>query len=243
MKRLKNSFIKWLVVSMLCLLLGFLLGKFKQDILRDTLTDAQTELHSMQLEKVEQVKQVAHLQALRLTDQQTITYLDLENKKLNEALNAASNKLYFYERVLAPELEKSGVKVYSFTLTESFEAGRWDYELVLMQAQKERRFLKGQLEISFSVSDQQKLKRISLKELSDNSPSGFKFKYFQTIKGRFTLPADITVDEVIVNLKVKGDRWYKAQQLEQRYDWRALTEKNTDDLTEFDMPVSDAENN
>nr|WP_051303142.1 DUF6776 family protein [Psychromonas aquimarina] len=145
--------------------------------------------------------------------------------------------MYFYERVLAPELEVSGVKVHSFTVVEDFEAGRWDYELVLMQAQKGRRFLNGRLEISFSVSDQQELKRISLKELSDKVPSGFKFRYFQTIKGTFKLPANITVDEVIIDLKVKGDRWYKAQQLEQRYDWRALIEKDAADFTEFDKPV------
>ncbi|WP_051303141.1 hypothetical protein [Psychromonas aquimarina] len=86
MKRLKNSFIKWLLTAVLCLLLGFLLGKFKQDILQGSLSAVKIELQSMQVEKVEQVKQIAHLQAQRQTDQQTITSLTQENKKLNEAL-------------------------------------------------------------------------------------------------------------------------------------------------------------
>ncbi len=235
MRRLKKSFIKWIVVSMICLLLGFLLGKFKQDILRDSLALMETDLQTISAEKVELSKQVARIEARLLTDNQTINRLTQENKKINEQLNLSANKLYFYERVVAPEMESSGVKIYSFTVVKNVETDQWNYELVLMQAQKGRRFLTGQFELTFSVFENEHLKNISLSELSETVTSTFKFKYFQTINGVFRLAPEMTVDEVILQVNVTGNRWYKAQQVEQRYDWQALIEKDEGNSTEFDL--------
>ena len=64
--------------------------------------------------------------------------------------------------------------------------------------------------------------------------NSFKFKYFQTIQGSFDLPDDVMVDEVIINLSVAGNRWYKAQVVEQRYDWRVLSTHDIGNFSEFD---------
>lgn len=237
MRRFKKSFIRWTVVAMICLLLGFLLGKFKQGMLSDALTTANSNLQTVKNAQSDLSKEFARLQVKSMIDDQTINGLSQENKTLNEKLNTVSNKLYFYERVVAPETQSSGVKIYSFTVVKNLDARQWDYELVLMQAQKGRRFLNGSFNLDFSVFAGETLKTISLNSVSSEVESKFKFKYFQTIKGSFNLAPETTVDEVIINLKVKGNRWYKAQQLQQRYDWRILIEKDAENLSEFDSAI------
>lgn len=230
MKQLGKNVGKWLVVSMLCLLLGFLLGKFKQDILRDSISLLTADLTNLRAEKSALAKQLAHVDAQVVTDKKMIERLTQENKKLNEQADVLSNKLYFYERVVSPELAPSGAKIYSFSVSPNAESGRWDYELVLMQAQKGRRFLIGQVNLSFAVFENEHLKNIPLSSLSEEPPANFKFKYFQTIRGSFTFPAEMTVDEVLLEVNVTGNRWHKPQQVEQRYDWQTLTAKDENQL-------------
>lgn len=234
MRRFKKNVIRWSVVSMICLLCGFLLGQFKHDILIDSLATANINLQTVKDAQRDLSKDFARLQVKSMVDDETINSLNKENKSLNEKLSTISDKLFFYERVVAPETDTSGVKIYSFTVVKNLDNVQWDYELVLMQAQKGRRFLNGSFNLDFSVFAGETLTTLSLDSISSDVPSKFKFKYFQTIKGSFTIEPEITVDEVVVNLEVKGNRWYKAQQLQQRYDWRILTEKDAENLSEFD---------
>ncbi|MCW8994739.1 MAG: hypothetical protein OQK77_02875 [Psychromonas sp.] len=233
MKRLKKSVIKWIVVALLCLFSGFLLGKFKIDILQESLALMKVDLQTVNAEKVELSQKVAALETDQITDKQTIKRLTEENKKLNEQLSDLENKLYFYERVVAPELHTSGVQIYSFSVYKSSETALWNYKLVLMQAQKGRRFLKGQFELDFSVLKNQHRKNVSIRKFSEAFNPAFQFKYFQTIEGAFTLPPEIQLEEVVVKLNVPGNRWYKRQQLEQRYKWEALINKEDNNLSEL----------
>jgi len=238
LKRLRNSVIKWLFFSSLCLLFGFLLGKFQQDILTDQLSKLDHELQKVQEDNNSLKLALSSFQANVATEQQTIKSLLDSNKILQNELTVANNKLFFYERVLSPELESTGVKVYSFEITMNSETKQWDYQLVLMQSQKERRLLSGTFNITLSVFEGDELKQMSLPESEktpNNAVNSFKFKYFQTIQGSFSLPESITVDEVLLQLNVAGNRWFKAQNHEQRFDWRVLTSKDASNLSEFDI--------
>lgn len=233
MKRLKRSFRKWLLVSMSCLLLGFLLGQFKMGMLQDSLASMKADLQNSRAEKVELSKKIAGVEASLITDKQTITILMQENEKLHDELNVFANKLYFYERVVAPELHSSGVQIYSFSVHKNSEKEEWRYELVLMQAQKGRRLLKGTVALNFSVFENDHLKMIPITELSDTFTSTFKFKYFQTIQGVFRLPPEVRNDEIILKINVPGNRWHKGQRVEQRYNWQTLIKKENENLMGF----------
>lgn len=234
MKRLRDGVVKWLVVALLCLLLGFLLGKFKQDILNEHLSVMLAELNSIEERNHNLEAELSRLEVNVDAEQQTIKSLVQSNKQLQEELADVNNKLFFYERVVAPELETTGVEVYSFELSDNPEIKGWDYQLVLMQSQKDRRFLSGKFDISFSIFEGEQLKTVSLTALTDEVIDSFKFKYFQTLQGSFSLPENAEVDEVVVKLTVASNRWNKAQNLEQRYDWRVLTTKDIGNLSEFD---------
>lgn len=240
MRRLRKHFIKWMTVSLICLLMGFLLGKFKQDILIDSLHMMEIKLQELKQEKNTLSKQSAVYQAQLMTDKKMIEELTQENKALNEKISITDNKLFFYERVMAPELNESGVKIFSFSIEKNNKTMHWDYELVLMQAQKNRHYVKGFFDITFSVFDDDILKNIQLSSLSDSNFDedtglAFKFKYFQTLKGSFNLPAKMSVDEVVLQVDVSKSRWYKGQNIEQRYEWKGLINDDQGESSEFDI--------
>ncbi|PKF60473.1 hypothetical protein CW745_14785 [Psychromonas sp. psych-6C06] len=235
MKRLRYSLIKWLVVALICLLLGFLLGKFKQDILHEQLLETTNGVKALNERNESLQSEVSRLEVEDISQKETIKSLAESNKQLQNELLTANNKLFFYERVIAPELEQPGVKVYSFELNQNELTEEWQYQLVLMQSQKERRFLNGTYTISLSVFEGEILKLVPLSTLMEGATDGFKFKYFQTLEGVFSLPENTTVDEVIVQLNVAGNRWYKAQSIEERYDWRVLTSLDSSEMGEFEI--------
>jgi hypothetical protein len=224
--QLKKSVIKWFFVIALCLWLGFSLGVFKQTILENTLAAVKSQLQSITFEKVEIAKKLASSEAYQVTDAQTIKALTEENKALHEQLDTITNKLYFYQRVVSPELLSAGVEVYSFSIDKSAEDDSWHYELVLMQSQKIRSLISGKFTLSFTYQEEEELKNITLTDLDKDASSAFKFKYFQTIDGEFTLPAKLAIEEVVLELKVRASN----QDLELRYSWNSLTTTGSGDL-------------
>ena len=112
-----------------------------------------------------------------------------------------------------------------------------------MQSEKGRRLLKGKYEfnLTYFKGKDKKLYSANIKEFDEKVNLNFKFKYFQTIKSSLVLPEGVTVDEIIITLKVRGSRWYKAQSVRSVFEWRTLVDENPEALEEFDKKKTDNE--
>jgi hypothetical protein len=222
---------KWGLVCFSCLLIGFLFAKLEVDIANETITELKQELTALS-EINETLGSENGLFAMReVQNKSQIESLLEENKKLNIEVNDQAEKLYFYKRVISPEgLKKEGIDVFSFVLTQpetdknEIDKRKWNYELVLMQSEKARRFLKGNYQIIFSYFEgkDETLKQISLNKLNKKTKTHFKFKYFQTIDGSFEIPPNFTVDSVEIKLKVPGNRWHRSQSVVKVFEWVTL---------------------
>ena len=224
MKGFKISFFKWLVISVICIYFGFMVGKFKQDILLHKVQLLELDTTSLTTENTQLTERLNFIQAEFNAEREVHDVLKSENKELNKALDASNDKLYFYEQVVAPELSVTGLNVYSFSVSKGLEEGSWLYELVLMQAQQGRRELSGKVEITFADTDDTEVstKDIKLSEIDPNVESAFKFQYFQTLKGSFTLPKDSKVGQVFVVAEANRTNWSRAQRIEKIYDWEGF---------------------
>jgi predicted nuclease with TOPRIM domain len=224
MKGFKISFFKWLVISVICIYFGFMVGKFKQDILLHKVQLLELDTTSLTTENTQLTERLNFIQAEFNAEREVHEVLKSENKELNKALDASNDKLYFYEQVVAPELSVTGLNVYSFSVSKGLEEGSWLYELVLMQAQQGRRELSGKVEITFADTDDTEVstKDIKLSEIDPNVESAFKFQYFQTLKGSFTLPKDSKVGQVFVVAEANRTNWSRAQRIEKIYDWEGF---------------------
>lgn len=235
MKRIKVSIFKWCVISFLCIYFGFVMGKFQKDILAHEIKLSQMEVTSLNNENTVLIENLSLAQADLSTEQQINSVLKSENKKLNDTLESSNDKLYFYEQVVAPELAVTGLNIYSFKVAETDVKGVWSYEVVLMQAQKGRSELTGNIDILFSDSQENDSdnKVIKLSEYNNNFDSAFKFEYFQTLKGAFTLPSDVQIQQVFVVAKVNRSRFRTAQRIEKIYDWNDYLKNGTSPLVEL----------
>jgi len=235
MKRFQISFLKWLTISLLCIYFGFMVGKFKQDILENSIQLLELDNRSLNAENSKLTQQFSLLQADYVTEKQVNEALVKENKELNETLDANNNKLYFYERVVAPGLSVTGLNIYSFQVTKEPGEERWHYELVLMQAQRGRRILSGKVDIMFSQADQtEETKELILSEIDTNFKGDFKFQYFQRLKGEFSIPDNVNVEQVFVIAEAEGDKWNRPQRIEKAYDWKYFIASEGENLNEID---------
>lgn len=237
MRRYTMSFLKWMTICLMCLYFGFMLGKFKQDILQNSIQLLTLDATSLRAENEVLTQRMGLIQAENLVAQQVNNSLVNENKDLNDALNSSHNKLYFYERVVAPGLAIAGLNIYSFSVVKDPDSEFWNYELVLMQSQKGRRVLKGDFDIIFAQADDAKgtIKPIKLSEIDKTFKSDFKFKYFQTLKGQFILPKGAKIDQVFVTAEANGNRWNRSQRVEKIFDWKSFIENSALQLNELEM--------
>lgn len=233
MKQLKMSFFKWLIISLMFVYFGFMIGKFKQDLLQHKIQILELDTTSLSIENTQLMGELAQIKASNLSEQQIHDALDNENKRLNEALDASNNKLYFYEQVVAPELAVTGLNVYSFNVTKGSEYGVWQYEIVLMQAQKSRSELSGKVDIIFTDSAESEAKTVKLSDIDPDFSANFKFKYFQTLKGNFTLPPTLKMDQIFLIAEAPATASNRAQRIEKIYDWKDFVETNSKTLEEL----------
>lgn len=235
MRGYRKSFFKWITISLLFAYFGFMVGKFKQDILQNNIQLLELDSASLSIENSELTQKLSLTQADLTAEKQVNESLVTENKLLNETLDASNNKLYFYEQVVAPGLAVTGLNVYSFTVNKATQDDEWAYELVLMQTQTGRHVLTGNVDITFAGADdtEQTAKPIKLSELDANFSGGFKFKYFQRLKGQFILPKELKVEQIFITAEAKGSRWSRSQRVEKIYDWKDFIETGDNSLNEL----------
>jgi len=234
MKRIKLSVFKWFVITCLCIYFGFMMGQFKENVLEHEVKLSKLEIDSLTNENTGLIEDISLIQADISAVKQVNEVLKSENKKLNDALQASHNKLFFYEQVVAPELAKTGLNIYSFKVEKAATAGEWSYELVLIQAQQGRSELVGDVDITFNNSNRPKSPAIKLSKIVPNFDASFKFEYFQTLKGTFSLPKRSKVDQVFVVANAKRNRTARAQRVEKIYDWKGFIENGATMIEEVE---------
>jgi hypothetical protein len=237
MRRYRKKLLKWLAISLMCLYFGFMVGKFKQDILENEIQLLELETANLNIENKFLIKKLTLLQADFFSEKEANAALNAANKALYDELDTSQNKLYFYEQVVAPELAETGLGIYSFKVHQTANQGDWFYEIVLTQDHKRRRLLHGYVDIIFDRSDDndEVSHPISLSHIDKSFNNAFKFKYFQTLKGQFTLPKDAKVDQIFVVAQANGDRWNKAQRIEKIYDWKDFIDMGGLELKELEI--------
>lgn len=220
-------------MSLLCLVVGYGLGNRhviadaitraelsnQVDALRLQLADVEAELVDTRLN--EQVQQSAN-DALRV---------DLTDA--HQSMARLQEEVTFYKGLMAPSSLRQGLQVAELQL-EPLQSGRekaeYTYQLLLTQVALRRSFISGEVRIDvvghFSQDseirggrdgqedgqknrqkDGQKTEAVlSLTELTDATtyPLKFRFRYFQDLAGRLTLPEDFHPERVLVSANQSG---------------------------------------
>ncbi len=173
-------------------------GKGGRDTVLVKLQRLQEKNKTLQTEKSQLERQ------LQLEKEASQLLTDSMHKDL-EAKAQLQKDLAFYKAMLAPAEDKDNIFIQSFELFSLTEKQGYEYKLILAQKVKKRAYATGKVKILIKGMQEEKPVTLSLDALTDEKDKSFKyrFKYFQTMKGNFTLPENMqpTTVSVIIDSK------------------------------------------
>lgn len=220
------------VVSLVMILLVgiFVIGRYlaivdlrmtKTNLLesQQALNDANTRL------KITSEKLVMENQSSKI-DLQSNQALVNNVKELQQVINDLDGELKFYRKIMAPELEKSGLTIDLLTLSKTQTHHQFHFRLTLLQVGKQMQFLKGELVLKVSGLMDGKEKEIDFRELGTSNAKlfQFQFKYFQNIQGFIDLPLGFDAQKVTILARTKGLK--KNQKAESWIHWQPEESQN-----------------
>ena len=137
-----------------------------------------------------------------------------------ERESTLKQELSFYQKVMAPELKEQGFSIDGFEVEPTLSENFYRFNLILMQQNKTKAVVKGNLDVRLSGSEQGKPKELRLLDLMEDGskPLVFSFKYFQVVEGTFTLPERFEPEQITVHAEVFQFR-KKRGDLSSTFDW------------------------
>ncbi len=186
--------------------------------------DAGRAAHEQALAK----KQIAHLQhkvrmlsaklamSKRMRQSGDVAYSSLSSalKKSDEQLMHLKERLGFYEAVLGASKRAKGVTIQRFRIVR--EARGWRYRVLLVQPFASNGWTYARVRLTVQGNPPGLSSDTPATSLVD-TPKAVHFKYFDEVRGRLVLPADIVPQWVVVQLTSGG------HVVTRTYPWPAST--------------------
>ncbi|MGB0894455.1 MAG: DUF6776 family protein [Parashewanella sp.] len=180
----------------------------------EQLADLQQQLHG----KAQQLASRNLELSLEREANSNMRQMFVQQKIQQQALN---KELSFYRSIMAPKKNAQGIYIFDLQLTPSIIDSQYDLALILTQQKKRRSSLKGKAELTLiGVKNGKEIKR-SINKLTNES-FAFKFRFFQTLETRLSLPNDVDWKKITIKVSVPASRWVKAQQTERTFDMNSL---------------------
>jgi hypothetical protein len=203
------------------LYLGFFWGNTYYTQQQMTISTHEKSIRNLKLENEQLTKNFnilgVELEVAKLTQQQHF----VEIGKSVDVENELRTQLAFYQQVMAPELDEQGFLIEGFNLEPALSDNSFRFELVLMQQNKTKNTLKGNLNVTLIGSEKGEAKQYLIDGLlSDQEQKSltFSFKYFQVIEGEIRLPEDFQPEQVSVHATIFQFRRKKGD-LTTVFDW------------------------
>lgn len=133
---------------------------------------------------------------------------------------ALKREIEFFQRIMAPELKEGGFVIEAFDVEKAISDNAYRFQLVLMQQDKIKSLVKGNLRVELIGSENGKPTRHRLVKLMSDDVKDLKFgfKYFQNISGQLILPESFIPERVVVKAAVFQFQRKKGD-LERVFNW------------------------
>jgi len=200
---------------------GFFWGNAHYAQQRMTVSSHEKSIQNLKLENEQLTKKLnilgVELEVARLTQQQHF----VEIGKNIDTEKDLRTQLAFYQQVMAPELNEQGFVIDGFNLEPALSDNSYRFELVLMQKNKTKNTLKGNLKVTLIGSEKGKAKQYSIDSMlfdKEQKSLTFSFKYFQLIDGEIRLPEGFQPEQVSVHADIFQFKRKKGE-LTTVFDW------------------------
>lgn len=111
-------------------------------------------------------------------------------RRMQESLSEYKKELAFYRGIVSPEEAKAGVRIQQFGVAGTGESGLYRFNLVLIQAARHDRHIKGRVRLRIEGLHAGESTSLRWSDVALDSATAlvFSFKYFQELAGTFRLP-------------------------------------------------------
>ena len=184
----------------------------ERDLLRAQLSDSVKLVRSMRQE-VADLKLGGKVDT-RANEEVQITIEDLEGK-----IAGLEEEIRFYKGVMLPNAKDQGLRIEHLDLKATGEPSTYSFGLLLTQIVEKHEYVQGAVEINLLGQQDESEAQLSLKELNggDQGLIHFRFRYFQNIEGKITVPEGFAPRELVIVAKSSGGN---AQQREKKFGWQ-----------------------
>jgi hypothetical protein len=212
----------------LMLILGFWLGNQYFSAQQKAVLTLEHTVQNLQSENNELSKNLnilrVELDVAALSQQKTFAEIiqSIDREK------ALQRDIAFYQQVMAPELTQQGFVIDAFNVEKTLSERVYRFEIVMMQHEKIKNTLKGNLDITLVGSQSGLSKRYSLKSLLVNPELAlaFGFKYFQVLDGQILLPEHFQPERIVVQSEIFQFNRKKGE-LHSSFDWTLSSANST----------------
>ncbi|HET8817313.1 MAG TPA: DUF6776 family protein, partial [Pseudidiomarina sp.] len=237
---------QWVVIAgtlAIGALVGYLAGNWHVFVLQDQVAQLETQVDSL-YQRAEEFDYQQHMASVELGIEQAATKsLQQELLSAQDENFALRRELTFYQKIMAPELEASGVVIDSFELQPNRTSDHYHFRLAVVQMERQRSLTKGRVSIQLSGRSQdgsaQSYDVYALANLSE-ADQEFSMRYFTVQAGDFVLPDNFLPERIDVEVTVAGGT---SQQLSKSFYWNQLLkpdarpEESSESLNTNELPV------
>ena len=209
---------------------GYVLGNWallqQQQRLSSQLQQLQQLLKTTEIQLADHRKQVDYLTAELAVERHTSQLQMQDLKSEQQKLFETRKELAFYQKIISPDLQANSLIIDSFTLSPGNAVGKYKFNLVLIEQDKQKKFAKGQIALTLTGKKSGKKTSVDLLQLAGFSKADrrFSFKHFQIFEGEFVLPSAFVAEQVEVTVSVPASRGLKAAKVTQSLAWLESTE-------------------
>lgn len=205
----------------LCLFTGYRLGNYYHHFQVTSLEQQKLRLDQLYQQQEESIARIHTLEVELAVEQLANKNAQLLLKKAAKQQFELKKQLTFYEKVMAPEKQSSGLLVENVKIIAGNSPQQYQFQVTLVQQQLKRRYSKGYIELVFEGVDAGKTVKLKLSDVSkiDKKALKFSFQYFQIISGEFILPEGFSPERVTASAILTKSRWQKYAKKDKQLPW------------------------
>ncbi|SHK01567.1 hypothetical protein SAMN05216369_0010 [Marinobacter antarcticus] len=169
-------------------------------------------------------QQLVNLERGKIIDEQALNQARKIIVDLETRVGGLKSDLTFYKNIMAPSETSKGLQVDSFSLSRDRQVGAYNFKLVMTQVGNNKSYISGVVAVNIIGMRVDEKEVIALRDLSQEIEDlgvKFRFRYFQDVEGKLTLPDGFEPLEVQVVAQAEGR---KSSQAERTFNWDDLTE-------------------
>lgn len=164
-------------------------------------------------------QQVANLRLGSEVDQQASEEMRNQVIQLREEIAALEEDITFYRGLMSPSDNNSGLTIGSLNVIGTGIPRQYEYKLVVQQLATNHQVLSGHLNFNIVGRRGEETETLSLHQLSDQVDSRdirLRFRYFQNIEGRLTLPEGFEPERIELAAQSSGGN---RETVEKKFGW------------------------